>query len=95
MKTSQSPSHQLLLRLHAVGLEAFEPANQDGRLCQCLAVLDQLVRLGALHRHGSSAARLESEMISWLERHQHDVTSMHCVRGDAAKINLLRDAHSR
>ena len=80
----------LTSRLAALGLELFEPALQDGRRCQYLAVLDQLVRFGALPSTGRDAARLESDMIAWLEQHQDDVTGVHGARGDAAEVALLR-----
>ena len=71
--------------------DVFEPAGQDGRCCQYLAVADQLKRKG----WGSSALcdseSLELAMLDWLAMHRDDVT-IGWTRGDMGQVDLLSDA---
>ena len=85
-------TEQLRARLRLSNLGLFEPSGQDGRVCQYLAIIDQLKLNGAhAEPRTSDAYELESDMIEWLDAHAADVTGVNAVRGDEAELTLLRD----
>ena len=79
-------------RLRAHGLCLVEPEGQDGRLCQYLAILDQLKLIAPEAQLPSSGYDLESELLAWLNAHGLDVTGVHGAHGDAAEVSLLHES---
>ena len=75
-------------RLGRAGLALYEPPGQDGRTCQILAVLDQLLRAGALPV-GTTGAWLEKQLVHWITEHASDVVGVHGARGDAAALDYV------
>ena len=47
----------------------FNPHGQDGRICQFLAVVDQLLRISALPDAIASAGHFEDALVAWLGDH--------------------------
>jgi len=72
------------------GLDLFEPAGQDGRRCQYLAIADQLERKRIRPAGTFDAESLELAMLEWLARHRNDIT-IGLRRGDMAHVELLSD----
>ena len=65
-----SATERLRRRLRPSELDLFEPAGQDGRTCQYLAVIHQLELHGVITSF--DARELEEAMISWLLDQHHD-----------------------
>ena len=88
-----SATERLRRRLRPSELDLFEPAGQDGRTCQYLAVIHQLELHGVITSF--DARELEEAMISWLLDHHDDVVGepgFHGERGDMAEVAVLRDS---
>ena len=84
---------QLQRRLRSRGLCLIEPDDQDGRLCQYLAIIHQLNLNNAPALQATrNAYALESETLEWFEAHAQDITGIDTVRGDEAWLSLLRDS---